>query len=116
MEHRLRNIYSFKFLVFLLLIVLLAGYAYSQTTGKITGIVTTAEDGEPLAGANVIVVDTYLGAAADMDGYFTIVNVPPGVYEVQVTMMGYQKTTKTNVKVLDTEKGKVSESLTGPTN
>ena len=99
MAYRFKREFPKQFPVFLLFMLLLAGSIFAQTTGKITGTVTSAEDGEPLAGANVIVVGTYLGAAADADGYFTIVNVPPGLYEVQVTMMGYQKMTQTNVKV-----------------
>jgi len=99
MTQRFSREFPKYFSVCLIFMLFLAGQVFAQTTGKITGTITSAEDGEPLAGANVIVVGTYLGAAADLDGYFTIVNVPPGNYDVQVTMMGFQRTIKTDVKV-----------------
>ena len=41
---------------------------FSQTTGKISGVVTDRESGTPLPGANVVIVGTQLGAAADVNG------------------------------------------------
>ena len=58
---------------------LLMSFAISQTTGKIRGKVTSA-DGQPLAGANVIVDGTTKGAATDGDGSYTILNVEAGTY------------------------------------
>ncbi|MEL0174128.1 MAG: carboxypeptidase regulatory-like domain-containing protein, partial [bacterium] len=54
-------------------------FALSQTTGKIRGTVTSA-DGQPLAGANVIVDGTTKGAATDGEGKYTILNVEAGSY------------------------------------
>ncbi len=93
---------KFRFLSFLLVTLLLGLFltvpVYSQT-GKIVGTVTNASTGEALPGANVIVVGTYLGAATDTDGHFTILNVSPGVYDLQVSVIGYKKVTKTEVRV-----------------
>jgi len=89
----------FKRLFFILLILLLAGNGFSQTTGKIVGTVKDASTGDPLAGVNITLVGTFLGAATDVDGYYTIVNVPAGSYDVRVSMMGYKKVTKTGVRV-----------------
>jgi outer membrane receptor protein involved in Fe transport len=69
-------------------------------TGKIVGRVIDAETGDPLIGANVIVEGTSLGAAADMDGYYMILNVRPGTYSVRAMMIGYQDVVVQNVKVL----------------
>ncbi len=87
----------FLFVVFLSLLFTIP--LYSQTTGKIVGTIRDAETGKPLTGVNVIILGTYLGAATDMDGYFTIVNVPAGVHDVQVSMIGYAKITQTDVIV-----------------
>ena len=84
---------------FLAALILTAGLVFSQTTGKIAGVVQDAQTGEALAGANVIVVDTRLGAAAGMDGSFYIINVPPGSYTVRVQMMGYEAQVLTDVRV-----------------
>ncbi|MFN3637167.1 MAG: TonB-dependent receptor [Chloroherpetonaceae bacterium] len=69
------------------------------TTGKIAGTVTDANTGEPLIGATVIVVGTKLGAKTDFDGNYVILNVPPGVYEVRATYVGYQPKLVKNIKV-----------------
>ena len=52
----------------------------AQTTGKISGNIIDADTKGPLIGANVIVRDTNLGAAADAEGYYSIVNIKPGLY------------------------------------
>ncbi|MFH1011500.1 MAG: carboxypeptidase-like regulatory domain-containing protein, partial [bacterium] len=53
---------------------------FAGTTGKIAGFVKDAASGEPLIGANILVEGTTLGASADVEGYFFIINVPPGTY------------------------------------
>lgn len=72
---------------------------WAGTTGKIAGTVTDANTGEPLIGATVIVVGTKLGAKTDFDGNFVILNVPPGVYEVRATYVGYQPKVLKGIKV-----------------
>lgn len=62
---------------------------FAQTTGKIAGQITDAETGDPLPGANVVLVDTRMGAAADIEGRYFILNIRPGMYELRVDMIGY---------------------------
>ncbi|HDQ44822.1 MAG TPA: TonB-dependent receptor [bacterium] len=73
---------------------------WSSTTGKIAGTVTDKESGDPLPGANVVVVGTDYGAAADLEGRFTILNLPPGFYSIQFSVIGYARVTVTNVRVM----------------
>jgi hypothetical protein len=73
--------------------------AEAAATGKIAGVVLNSETGEPLPGANILIQGTTRGAATDLDGYFTILNVSPDIYNVQVRMMGYQSVTQTDVEV-----------------
>ena len=81
------------FLSLLLLVTAMAD------TGKIAGRVTAVETGEPLIGANVVIEGTNLGAASDNDGYYFIINVPIGTYNVQVTEIGYATLVKQKVEV-----------------
>jgi len=87
-----------------ILLVLASFFSFQQEaiaaiTGKIAGVIKDAETGEALPGANIIIVGTTMGAAADVDGYYFIIGVPPGVYSTQARMMGYTSVTKTDVKV-----------------
>ena len=78
--------------------LLLPMMLFAQTAGKISGTVVSG-DGTPLAGANVIVVGTSLGAASNSDGNYYILDVPSGTYSVRSDYIGYQSVTVTNVKV-----------------
>ncbi|MFN3693471.1 MAG: carboxypeptidase-like regulatory domain-containing protein, partial [Ignavibacterium sp.] len=96
MKNIVKN-FSLKFIqsfsvVGLTVIILTNSIAFAGTTGKITGKVTDEQTGEPVVGANVVVEGTFLGAAADLDGFYSIGNVPPGTYRLIVSAVGYQKT------------------------
>ena len=81
----------FIFIFFISTIIVRAG-----TTGKLSGRIID-ENNEPVVGANIVVEGTYLGAAADIDGYYYINSIPPGEYNVIITAVGYQKTIVENV-------------------
>ncbi|HSD64558.1 MAG TPA: TonB-dependent receptor, partial [Ignavibacteriaceae bacterium] len=73
----------------ILIFILVTGYNYAQT-GKLSGQVTDASTGEPLFSANVIIQGTTMGSAADMNGYYSVLNVRPGTYSVAYRYIGYQ--------------------------
>lgn len=77
----------------------IVGLAVAGTTGKIAGRITDAKTGEPLPGANIEIVGTRMGAAADFDGYYVILNVPPGTYTLKASYLGYQTVVIKDVKV-----------------
>ena len=87
-----------KFKIFILFLFL-SGIIFPQTTGKVSGSIVDAENGNVLPGANIIVSGTRAGTAADADGHYFIINLPPGVYDLKVTMIGYNNITVKNVKV-----------------
>ena len=68
-------------------------------TGKVSGRVIDSNTNEALIGANVMLVGTSLGAATDEDGYYHILNVPPGFYDLRSNMIGYAEKTITGVAV-----------------
>ena len=71
------------------IIILFFTTLFSQTTGKLSGSVSD-EDKNSLYGVNVLIQDTYYGAASDEDGLFYIINVPPGSYTVRFDIIGYK--------------------------
>ncbi|MBU1680565.1 MAG: TonB-dependent receptor [Bacteroidetes bacterium] len=72
---------------------------HAGTTGKIAGQVFDVTNGEPLVGANILIVGTNKGAATDIDGNYFILNLPPGNYSVKVSMLSYASVTINNVRV-----------------
>jgi hypothetical protein len=73
--------------------------AMVSAAGKVRGKVLDNETGEVLVGANIALQGTNLGAASNVDGEYIIVNVPPGVYVVKATFVGYSPVTVSNIRV-----------------
>lgn len=65
-------------------------WTYAQESGTIRGMVRDADTHQPLEGANVVVRGTFLGAATDRNGAFTISGLSGGRYAVVVSMVGYR--------------------------
>jgi outer membrane receptor protein involved in Fe transport len=85
---------------FILLLIGLNIYSLiAGTTGKIAGLITDFETGDPLAGVNVFLQGTTKGAATDLDGFYAILNVPPGRYTVVVNYVGYAESQVQDVVV-----------------
>ncbi len=65
----------------------------SQVTQIVKGQVIDEQTRIGLAGANVMVQGTMLGASTDVDGYFRILNVPVGRHTIEVMFIGYKSIT-----------------------
>ena len=89
----------FKKVLSFLTIFLLVSAVFAGTTGKIAGVITDKQTGEPLPGVNVIIQDTYLGATTDVNGYYSVINVPVGVYSIRITYVGYKEVNIQNINV-----------------
>ncbi len=87
-------------LLFFSVILFTSGHiAMAGVTGKITGTVKDAETGEVLPGVNVILQGTSRGAATDVSGQYTILNIPPGRYTLKVSYIGYADFSVRNIIV-----------------
>ncbi|NQV37184.1 MAG: carboxypeptidase-like regulatory domain-containing protein [Candidatus Marinimicrobia bacterium] len=75
------------------------GLLYAGTDGTIRGKITDI-NGEPLPGAQIFIPALEIGAIADIEGNYIIINIPVGVYDVQVRMMGYEKQNRSDVEIL----------------
>ncbi len=78
-----------KLLLFSTLILQIFFIQTFAQVGKITGIVKDATTNDPLIGANVLLEGTSIGAATNIDGYYVIINVSPGNYNIRASMVGY---------------------------
>ena len=71
------------------LLLAATGMVQAQTA-TVQGTVTDSETGQPLAMANVQMVGTTIGAAADGEGQYVVTNLAPGEYTIRVTHAGYR--------------------------
>jgi outer membrane receptor for ferrienterochelin and colicin len=86
--------------------LVLIHYVGFAQTGSVSGVVVDQVSREPLPSANVQLLGTTLGAASDVEGRFTIRNIPPGVYQLRGSLVGYEPTVLSDISV---EPGKPSE-------
>jgi outer membrane receptor for ferrienterochelin and colicin len=81
--------------------LILTSSAFAQLgVGKISGKVLDADTREPLIGANIIILNTNLGAATDLDGSYFILNITPATYNVKVSYVGYAPKTIQGVRIV----------------
>jgi len=73
----------------LLFVLLLATRGAHAQTGTIRGFVYDQSTGEPMLFTNVILKGTTIGAATDVNGYFSITRIPPGPYTILVTTLAF---------------------------
>ena len=108
-----RVLYAFAFSVFLFSLIY-ASPARAQQTGVVQGVVTD-DDGEPLPGANVIVVGLQIGATANADGRYRI-DLPAGTQELSASYVGFrtqQVTVQVNAGRVATRNFELPEDFVG---
>ncbi|MEN8156887.1 MAG: TonB-dependent receptor [Bacteroidota bacterium] len=67
----------------------------AQSTGILKGSVTDMTTGETLIGANVVLAGTSIGTIADLEGNYTLRNLPSGTNRIIISYIGYQSDTLT---------------------
>ena len=77
------------FITTLLLTVSFSTSAAFQESHSISGKVTDPE-GKPLAGASVLIENTYLGTHTDMDGYYSFKGLRKGIYALTFSFIGFE--------------------------
>lgn len=90
---KIKNVYTprviFSMKILILFVMFFSSIVEAGTTGKIKGQIVDDKTGEPLTGVNVMIDGTTLGAATDIDGFYIILNIPPGKYNLKVSYIGY---------------------------
>ncbi len=81
-----------RMMLFLTCIWISVGLVFAQNR-TVTGVVIAEEDGEPIIGASVLIVGTTMGATTDMDGKFTLSNVPSSATKIQISFIGLKTQT-----------------------
>ena len=81
-----------KKLLFTFCIVLTSWSLALAQQGRLKGVITDKDTGEPIAFANVVLENggTQVGGAStDFDGNYDINPIPPGTYDLRATFVGY---------------------------
>ena len=67
-------------------------YLHAQNA-KLIGKVFSSQNSEPLEDVNVYVKNYNIGSATDLNGQFSINNLPLGNLELEISILGYRDTT-----------------------
>ena len=94
----------------LITLILFTGFLFSSN-GKLTGTITQKSDNTPAVGVNIMIADTYLGAASGQDGRFVILNIPPGTYSVRVDAIGFAPVVLQNVRITTSQTTEINIKL-----
>ncbi len=83
------SLLRFCFPVFILSLYF-PGTAFAQQESSLRGVVTDAENQQPLAGATVLLMNTGRGTQTDESGSYKFGRLPVGRYVLRVSFLGYQ--------------------------
>ncbi len=111
MLHTIKYLSGHSLFIFLLSCFIFTTIGFGQQTGSISGRVVDKSNNEPLVGANVMIVGTTLGAISDLDGYFSIKQVPSGTYQVKFSYISFQGVTVDKVTVSAGRESKLNVML-----
>ena len=81
-----------KKLLLLISGILLSASVFAQ--GTVTGRILDGDSGEPLPGVNAMIEGTTIGSITDLEGQFTITNVPTGGRSLVLSYVGYETVTQ----------------------
>lgn len=91
-----------KLMVLLTYLFISIGLVTAQTK-KVTGVVLSVEDGQPVIGASVLVKGTQMGTITGIDGDFILPNVPNSAKTLVISFVGMQSqevSIKPNLKIM----------------
>ncbi|MBI3586101.1 MAG: TonB-dependent receptor [Ignavibacteriales bacterium] len=81
----------------------------AQQLGTITGRVVDKNTKQPIVGANVVIVSTTLGASTDQNGFFSIKGIQENVYQIKISIVGYNTLLKNDVRVIHEKSTEVGD-------
>ncbi len=111
---------NFKLIVFAFVFSYVLPMIAQETTGSIQGYITD-QNGIPVEFANIKMIDQATnatsGSISQIRGFYSIPNLTPSIYNIEVSYIGYATTFKENVKIslgnsINTDFMLVSEDVT----
>jgi len=90
------------------LFILFVQALHAASSGTVKGGIFDKQTKDPLPGATIVVKNTSIGAASDLNGNYTIYNVPSGEQTMTISYVGYNQLT---VQVNVPESGEVERDF-----
>jgi hypothetical protein len=91
-KNRNKLFMKIKSTIFTILALLFACSAFAQNGGIIRGTVYDKESGDPIIFGTIQLQGAGIGINTDVNGFYSIGNVPPGTYNLVATYVGYDST------------------------
>ncbi len=73
---------------FIIIFLALPVWSAAQV-GSLTGVITDAGSQEPIPGATIFLTEIARGTASDLNGEFTLEDIPAGSHTLRITFVGY---------------------------
>ena len=99
LKKAMRNKFLSFFSIMIIFTISTTINSFAQQSGLITGKIVDSNTGEELIGANILLENTTIGAASDIEGNYRINSVPAGTYNLVASMIGYTRLKITGVEV-----------------
>ncbi|MEZ4911073.1 MAG: TonB-dependent receptor [Saprospiraceae bacterium] len=90
---------SIRIVLFFIFSLLVNGPTLMAQMGTITGQISDKLTNEPIIGANVVLIGTDKGTATDLDGKFSLLDVVPGIYSIEISYIGYNPVVFNEIEV-----------------
>ncbi|WP_439490295.1 TonB-dependent receptor [Algoriphagus sp.] len=97
-----------KGLILTLILCMMSVLSVAQSAGNLKGKIIEQATKQPLIGVTVQVDNTQLGTITDIDGNFSIENLPTGSYSLTLSFIGFQTKKVTDI-IISTNKTYYSE-------
>jgi hypothetical protein len=100
-------------LIKVLLVFCVLNIAVAQSNQIIRGTVTDKNTSLPIGYAQVVIPNSqpFIGTATDSLGQFILANVPTGRYDIEVSIIGYHKSTTREIEVISGKQTQLSIQL-----
>lgn len=85
-----------------LLLIFLSFQVFAQNA-SIKGVIVDKNSNEPLIGATIQIVGTYISSATDLEGKYLLKGIKPGDYSIKISYVGYADKLINGVKVKENE-------------
>lgn len=95
----MHKIFFMRRIIFTLIILISSGYLFAQS-GSVRGNVVDAANNDALIGATIFVEgNSSLGTTSDIDGNYTVQNLPVGIYNIVFQYVSYKSKIVSGVEV-----------------